>query len=132
MFSIISGDPSRGSLALSGDDGPPIGAHVQVSCNNLHSIRHNPNVLGQMLRRSHSPFALPALENQYPTIRFVTSPADPLSDSQPSSDDNDVTIIENTFLAFSENGLLVSPLGDGPISRSFVAGGWASLGWKGM
>lgn len=31
VYNIISGDPSRGSLALGGDGGPPIGARVQVS-----------------------------------------------------------------------------------------------------
>ncbi|KAF8322523.1 hypothetical protein DL93DRAFT_2151742 [Clavulina sp. PMI_390] len=117
VYTIMSGDPSRGSLALDGEESPAVGSLVKL------------------LRRPESESAAIGsnLATKAKSATFFNSSKDIIFAAEEegiSSTENGVTIIEDAFLAASENGLLLSKPASGPRTwKSSVEGGWSSMSW---
>ncbi|KAL4249277.1 hypothetical protein ABKN59_008404 [Abortiporus biennis] len=113
IWKITSGDPSRGSISLEGDDSPPEGSTVKIqysrSPKSLTSQHH--------LNIPHHPQLASTSSKIAPALTFLSLPIDTSIVSSlilPSTSDNtdeaeDGTfVLNNTFLATSENGCLRS------------------------
>jgi len=116
VYTVISGDPSRGSLALDGEESPAKGSKIKLLRKSDWNV---PNPHHAVSRRKNA-------------ITFVTSSKDvlPPVDETASEDGTSlgVTVLEDTFQAASENGLLLNQPG-APTWKSTVEGGWTSMSW---
>jgi len=77
------------------------------------------------------PDALHALPRRKKAITFVTSSKDVLPPVDKTAENEaslGVTVLEDTFQAASENGLLLNQPG-APTWKSTVEGGWTSMSW---
>ncbi|KAI0917578.1 hypothetical protein AcW1_007253 [Taiwanofungus camphoratus] len=125
LHQITSGDPSRGSFALEGDNAPPEGTRVQIYELQAHA---SPNVLSRFLSRPK------AAQGQALSLTFAVSPSDVLPPSPAGTGGANTVVIPDTFLAASENGFIVDRcMRDGEVKegswRCTVPGGSFSLEW---
>ncbi|KAG8904658.1 hypothetical protein FRB99_001378 [Tulasnella sp. 403] len=119
---ITSGDPSRGTLSLDTDAGPPTGSKVQF-----------------LYRPPEGPASTP--QNARNSIQFIASSVEEVvqnGDTPPSEEegDGDAWSIPGKFIAHTENGVLItsnSASNERPdvltTWRCSVPGGWGSLRW---
>ncbi|KAJ7164562.1 hypothetical protein C8R43DRAFT_987490 [Mycena crocata] len=122
MCNIMSGDPSRGTMALRSMSAPPIGAQVQF----FHRPKFTVSVIPQESTRSN------AVRR---TLGFLTC-AEAHQYTHPVAAENievdDVRVYTNTFLAGSEGGFISSRSGEegseAPWSCA-IPGSLASLSW---
>ncbi|KAI0775944.1 hypothetical protein BD413DRAFT_469773 [Trametes elegans] len=126
VFFIMSGDPSRGSIALDTDAAPAEGALIQMF---LLPPSATPDVLGEVqeqradsARRVHN-------------LTFASTSLDDMeaSDTSTTTDDAETSVLEDVFLAASENGSIVSrSAGSGHSERPWkcgIPGGLVGLQW---
>ncbi|KAI0774443.1 hypothetical protein C8Q74DRAFT_1270062 [Fomes fomentarius] len=98
VFHIMSGDPSRGSIALDTNIAPQEGTLVQIF---LSPSSVNPDVLGEV--QKHLP--------ERHSLTFTSTSLDDLealSSSSATTEGPDTVVLPNIFLAASENGCIVS------------------------
>ncbi|KAL1946525.1 hypothetical protein VTO73DRAFT_14629 [Trametes versicolor] len=119
---IMSGDPSRGSIALDTDAAPAEGALVQMF---LLPPSASPDVLGEVQKYSGT---------TGPRLAFASTSLDEAEARSLSEEieDNGATVLEDTFLAASENGCIVSRSAEGESERSWkcaVPGATMGLQW---
>ncbi|TBU33162.1 hypothetical protein BD311DRAFT_785251 [Dichomitus squalens] len=124
LFYVMSGDPSRGSIALDSDTAPAEGSLVQFF---VLPPSAKADVLGEAQRRSGAPRSL----------TFATTSVEELSAASPAEDEDgpedDTVVLPDVFLAASENGCLVSRAGESGSEKpwkSVVPGGLTSLRWS--
>ncbi|KAH9899694.1 hypothetical protein C8Q73DRAFT_772369 [Cubamyces lactineus] len=126
LFYIMSGDPSRGSIALDTDSAPAEGALVQMF---LLPPTASPDILGE-IRGGRSAKGTRRTQN----LTFVSTSIDEVeADSTSHSEGSgDIVVLEDVFLAASENGCIVSRSTDGGNERPWkcgVPGGMVGLQW---
>ncbi|THH19213.1 hypothetical protein EW146_g1907 [Bondarzewia mesenterica] len=140
---IMSGDPTRGTMALESDAAPAEGTLVQVTPDdNPHIlVLVSDSTIRKLCHRSkHAPIKLPSsfltpssAADEIPPriIAFMTSASDSLTDhSTPTEGPEDVQVYPNVFLASSENGFILSRFEDDFAEATWkctVAGGVARL-----
>ncbi|KAI0060347.1 hypothetical protein BV25DRAFT_1908395 [Artomyces pyxidatus] len=120
VYHILSGGPSRGTMALESDRAPVEGTRVQI-CH----------------RSSHKPIYLPSSLSQpgHKTLAFMKSPADRFDHSVDWAEEHvedDIRVLKDTFLGLSENGFILSRYQNGmaePSWKCMVTAGLASLAW---
>ena len=104
----------------------------RLVCSSPHLYTHQIFLLVfQLLRRSGADVtdALRSLSKRKNAITFLTSSKNALSlVDEISGLSNDVVVLEDTFVAASENGLLFNQPG-APTWKSTVEGGWTSMSW---
>ncbi|KAH9850756.1 hypothetical protein C2E23DRAFT_759541 [Lenzites betulinus] len=120
---ITSGDPSRGSLALDTDAAPVEGTLVQMY---LLSPSAPPDLVGEA-QKHHT-------TNSSQRLAFVSTSLDEMEPPALSDDPavDDTIVLENTFLAASENGSIVSRSSGGVSERSWkcsIPGATMGLEW---
>ncbi|KAJ7644250.1 hypothetical protein FB45DRAFT_897343 [Roridomyces roridus] len=119
MSHIISGDPSRGTIALRTMSGPPIGAHVQF----FHRPKStNPTIPSELTRSA----------NPQPTLGFIAT-SETHQSLFPSAEDEGVQVFEGTYLAGSEGGFILSRSEEGKSETPWnctVPGGLGMLTWR--
>ncbi|KAJ7696020.1 hypothetical protein B0H17DRAFT_1054600 [Mycena rosella] len=123
MCNILSGDPSRGTMALRSLSAPPVGAQVQF----FYRPKSTSATIPQELTRPPSPRH---------TLGFIVCP-EMREYTHPSTvgegSDGVAHIFHDTFLAGSEGGFISSRSQDGaseaPWSCS-IPGGLATLTWR--
>lgn len=139
VYHITSGDPSRGSLALESEAAPSPGTTVQVgrsiSCTECtltapqiyrSPANANPNTLSR--------YKLSSSENtKLRRMAFTVAPPDLVSNAY--TDNAETVVLEDTFLAASENGFLIDRcVPDGKSDECpwtcKVPGGVAELRWS--
>ncbi|TFY50665.1 hypothetical protein EVG20_g11394, partial [Dentipellis fragilis] len=109
---ILSGDPSRGTIALESEVAPAEGSVVQL----FHGPRH-----GAPAPALPSPSSLAGLTGPGKRLSFITAPRDhPVSPNSDSESAVDVRVLDNVFLAASENGFLLGRNGDGEKEKEKV------------
>ncbi len=139
MYTILSGDPSRGSIALEGESAPEIGSTVQV-CNKPPNI--SSETLTPFLQIYYLPLDAPLSittdtdgsdVSTSTTIELLTTAS--TTEFVPATNSEDAAIIvqRNIFYAGSDNGFLVNRrLSSGEIEKSWkstVPGGRMTLRW---
>ncbi|OJT13297.1 hypothetical protein TRAPUB_10063 [Trametes pubescens] len=122
LSSIMSGDPSRGSIALDAEGAPAEGSLVQIF---LLPPSASLDVLGEAQRHSGAP---------EPRLAFASTSLDEAEARSISEEveDHGATVLEDTFLAASENGCIVSRSADGESERPWkcaVPGATMGLQW---
>ncbi|OSD04668.1 hypothetical protein PYCCODRAFT_1451092 [Trametes coccinea BRFM310] len=126
LFYVMSGDPSRGSIALDTDAAPEEGALVQMF---LLPPSASPDIVGEVQKRRSA--------QDTPRTQSITFAATLLEDahyiSEPSeSEEEGPVVLEDVFLAASENGCIVSRSMQGKSERPWkcsVPGGMVGLQW---
>ncbi|KAJ7212274.1 hypothetical protein GGX14DRAFT_448494 [Mycena pura] len=120
MYSIMSGDPSRGTIALKSMSAPLPGARVQF----FHRPKSTTVTIPQGMT-NHS--------NLRQTLGFVVCPEMRHYEHHDGSADDIEHVLPNTFLAGSESGFIVSRVqngtGESPWTCS-IPGGLATLSWN--
>ncbi|PCH40338.1 hypothetical protein WOLCODRAFT_131359 [Wolfiporia cocos MD-104 SS10] len=100
VYHITSGDPSRGTLAVESEHAPAKSSRVQFFHVPATSIS-TPDVL------SH--FTSSAAEKMF-TLAFSAAPSDETDTTLSQAENAEgMIVLEDTFLAASENGLIVDP-----------------------
>ncbi|KAJ7855889.1 hypothetical protein B0H14DRAFT_2753736 [Mycena olivaceomarginata] len=120
MCTIMSGDPSRGTIALRSLSAPPIGARVQFFYRPKATIVTIP-------REIETPSA-----NSMHTLGFLACPEAPQDTGFPEPADEGVQIFCDTFLAASEGGFISSRAKEGRSEApwsSAIRGSLATLSW---
>ncbi|KII96207.1 hypothetical protein PLICRDRAFT_663471 [Plicaturopsis crispa FD-325 SS-3] len=115
VYRVISGDPSRGTMALESHAAPAEGTTIQ--------IYHRPETAPPHIP---SRYTLPAADRR--TLTFAASAAE-LHTEVSSSGADDTRVLANTFLAASENGFSLSR-GKEAAWRCAIPGGLAGLSWS--
>ncbi|TFY73718.1 hypothetical protein EWM64_g10294 [Hericium alpestre] len=120
VYHIMSGDPSRGTIALDSEVAPATGAIVQLF--------HGPAPGAVDVPKSY-------LEPQddHKSMTFIASSMDCPVTAVPQPGSDEVQVIEGTFVASSENGFLLSRCEDGiaePTWKCTAPGGLARLTWS--
>ena len=138
MYHIISGDPSRGTIALESHAAPIEGTKIQARFFDSH---FNPATYSwsKMYYRPKSACAeIPTRYTQPQpnrrTLAFMASPSDmpPEIAQLREGGDDAIHLLPDTFLAASENGFSLSRSQNGVAEgawRCTVAGGLAGLEW---
>ncbi|KAI0677373.1 hypothetical protein C8Q78DRAFT_1002518 [Trametes maxima] len=126
LFYIMSGDPSRGSIALDTDAAPAEGSLVQMF---LLPPSASPDVLGEVQRQREVDGS-----RRTQNVTFVSTSLDDadILGSSDSADGEDTMVLEDVFLAASENGCIVSRSTEGNSERPWkcgVPGGMVGLQW---
>ncbi|KAF7346143.1 FIST domain-containing protein [Mycena sanguinolenta] len=115
MFSIMSGDPSRGTIALRSMSAPPVGSWVQFF--------HSPNSETSSLEGKQGP--------KHKRLQFVTS--SPTGNTQFAGSTNDgVWVLEDEFTVASEEGFILSRSEEGKSEApwtSTIPGSVGALSW---
>ncbi|KAI0316657.1 hypothetical protein OF83DRAFT_1059991 [Amylostereum chailletii] len=134
MYHIMSGDPSRGTIALESDAAPGVGTRVQV---NLLSPFLRPNFSELFHRSAKTPVSL-SLPNHTPHrhLTFVNVSQDHPStaasphDLRDIASTDDVTVLDSAFVGASENGFVCSrPDGAKKDSSLLDSGAWGERAW---
>jgi len=118
VYRIVSGDPSRGTIALESHTAPAAGTTVQ--------LYHRPTSVSTEIPTRY----LQPHPNKR-TLVFVAASND-MPPEMHGSPDEDTLILPDVFLASSENGFSLSRSRDGVSEsawRCTVAGGLAGLEW---
>ncbi|KZT09087.1 uncharacterized protein LAESUDRAFT_712239 [Laetiporus sulphureus 93-53] len=97
---ITSGDPSRGTLALEGDFAPSKGAPVRV-------YQQLANTHSSLLSQDASTQGESAISRTRFTLSLAVSPPEAANMSPSVTSDDTTIVLEDTFLAATENGLLI-------------------------
>ncbi|KAI0832598.1 hypothetical protein BC628DRAFT_1499376 [Trametes gibbosa] len=123
---IMSGDPSRGSIALDTDAAPAEGSLVQVF---LLSTSASPDIIGEVQKRRSTESSSPK------RLAFVSTSLDETGAlaSSDRQDSGETVVLEDTFVAASENGSIVSRSSQGISERSWkcaVPGATMGLEWR--
>ncbi|KAI9056514.1 hypothetical protein FKP32DRAFT_1599250 [Trametes sanguinea] len=126
LFYVMSGDPSRGSIALDTDAAPEEGVLVQMF---LLPPSASPDIVGEVQKRR-------SVENGPHTqsLTFVSTLLEDAHDSFETSEspDEGPIVLEDAFIAASENGCIVSRSTEGKSERPWkcsVPGGMVGLQW---
>jgi hypothetical protein len=137
MYHIISGDPSRGTIALESHAAPAEGTKIQARFFDLY-FRPPTHSRSKMYYRPKSACAEIPTRYMQPqpdrrTLAFMASSSDmPSEIAQLREGGDDAIYLPDTFLAASENGFSLSR-SQGGVSegawRCTVAGGLAGLEW---
>ncbi|KAF7767884.1 hypothetical protein Agabi119p4_7127 [Agaricus bisporus var. burnettii] len=90
VYKITAGDPSRGSISLDSPYAPTLGTQVQFLHRPSSSL---PNLALSQLHRS--------------AFNFLTVSEEVYASSRPNSQEDFELVLENTFLASSENGFVL-------------------------
>ncbi|RPD66989.1 hypothetical protein L226DRAFT_477042 [Lentinus tigrinus ALCF2SS1-7] len=123
LFYIMSGDPSRGSIALDTDTAPPEGSMVQFF---LLPPTTKPDVLNEVLNQG----------TPQRSLAFASTSLDDLNAALPDVPDAEgpagTMILHDTFVAASENGCIVSRATGGKSERPWkcsLPGSLMGLRW---
>ncbi|KAI0375818.1 hypothetical protein BV20DRAFT_18529 [Pilatotrama ljubarskyi] len=126
LYYVMSGDPSRGSLALDTDAAPAEGALVQVF---LLLPSAAVDAIGEVQKQRDANGA-----RRTRSLTFVSTSIEEMEGSPASlpGQDSETRVLEDVFLAASENGCIVSRSEDGRSERPWkcgVPGGMVGLQW---
>ncbi|KAH9933271.1 hypothetical protein B0H21DRAFT_84025 [Amylocystis lapponica] len=129
VYHIISGDPSRGTLALESDAAPPEGSLVQ-----LYRLPANTPIDNLTRYMPGCPASTPKPASR--TLALTVAPAE-FPPSATTNEDGGAIVLDGTFLAASENGFVVDrPTRSGENAeaeqswRCTVPGGSVTLAWE--
>ncbi|TFK69551.1 hypothetical protein BDN72DRAFT_840280 [Pluteus cervinus] len=118
VYAVTAGDPSRGNLSLACSKGPSLNATVQF----FHKSGAKPVDILQRSKTSSLPSGLSFIASEESTGAVAHS-----GSSLPGQDE--VQRLENTFVAASENGFVLSRREEAPWLCA-VPGSVASLEWS--
>ncbi|KAI0353009.1 hypothetical protein OH77DRAFT_1427781 [Trametes cingulata] len=126
LYYIMSGDPSRGSLALDTDTAPAEGSLVQVF---LLPPSASVDAVGEVQKRRGADGS-----RRTQNLTFVSTSIENLEGSSTTlpNGEEETMVLDDVFLAASENGCIVSRAEDGRSERPWkcgVPGGMVGLQW---
>ncbi|KAI0720299.1 hypothetical protein C8T65DRAFT_634070 [Cerioporus squamosus] len=119
LFYITSGDPSRGSIALDTDTAPAEGSLMQFF---LLPPTTKPDILNEVLS--------PSISSR--SLTFASTSMDDLNITVVTAESSGTVILQDTFVAASENGCIVSRAEGGKSERPWkcsVPGSLVGLRW---
>lgn len=113
VYEIISGDPARGSLALASDKSAPVGSSVKFF--------QSPTQLDVGV--DPAPESIRASRRDLDIGFVVSEPQGIREEGAAVTEQEDLTIIEDTFLSSSENGIILGERGSGELAWRCTAVG---------